>query len=156
MTGTHHSASADAEPNLVPLLDLVLQLIMFFMTCAQIAVTEQADQAITLPQASQAKPIPADGLGPDVVFLNITSDGEVKVVGRPPMKTEEEIVTYLKRDVYDAAMKAAQAKKEKEISTVIVIRADKSARFEQIYKVMRRAQEAGLRHVQLRAMQGGT
>ena len=61
-----------AEPNLVPLLDLVLQLVMFFMMCANF-VMEQVDQTILLPVAQQAKPM--SETGPDVVFLNVTADG---------------------------------------------------------------------------------
>jgi biopolymer transport protein ExbD len=150
-----HGSSSDAEPNLVPLLDLVLQLVMFFMMCAQFAVMEQTDQMIKLPQAAQAKPIPDEGLGPNVVFLGITDTGDVKVAGRPPMKTEEEIVVFLKRDVYESALRAARQRGEKDVSTLIVIRADQNADFAQIYRVMRRCQEAGLRKLQLRAIQAG-
>jgi|SRR5947209_16396016 len=155
MTSHTHDASTDAEPNLVPLLDLVLQLIMFFMMCAQFAVMEQTDRSIKLPTASQARPIPEEGLGPDAVFLGITGDGAVKVVGRPPMTTEEEIVTFLKRDVYESALRTAKQRHEKDIRTVVVIRADQNADFAQVYKVMRRCQEAGLRKLQLRALQSG-
>src|SRR3954470_23579966 len=98
-----HGAASEAEPNLVPLLDLVLQLIMFFMTCAHFAVMEQTDKSIKLPQAAQARPIPDEGLGPDVVFLGVTNRGEVKVAGRPPMTTDEEVAVFLKRDVYESA-----------------------------------------------------
>src|SRR5947209_7595266 len=150
-----HGTSADSEPNLVPLLDLVLQLIMFFMTCAHFAVMEQNDKSIKLPTAANARPIPEEGLGPDAVFLGVTGDGAVKVPGRPPMTTEEEIVTFLKRDVYDAALRAAHQRHEKEVRTVVVIRADKDADFANVYKVMRRCQEAGLRKLQLRAVQQG-
>ncbi len=150
-----HGSSNDAEPNLVPLLDLVLQLVMFFMMCAQFAVMEQTDQVIKLPQAAQAKPIPDEGLGPDVVFLGITSNGEVKVSGRPPMTTDEEVTVFLKRDVYESALRAAKERGEKDVRTVVVIRADQNADFAQVYKVMRRCQEAGLRKLQLRALQSG-
>jgi|SRR4051794_16806530 len=150
-----HGSSSDAEPNLVPLLDLVLQLVMFFMTCAQFAIMEQTDQTIKLPQAAQARPIPEEGLGPDVVFLGVTNAGEVKVAGRPPMTTEEEVVVFLKRDVYESAKRAAQQRGEKDVRTTVVIRADQNADFAQVYKVMRRCQEAGLRKLQLRAIQSG-
>ena len=151
---SHGPASSTelAEPNLVPLLDLVLQLIMFFMMCAQFAVMQQTDKSIQLPLAQQAKPIP--DTGPDVVFLGVTDRGEVKVVGRPrPLVTEDEITVFLRQDVYDSALRTAKAKGEKEVKTVVVIRADKNAKFEQIYRIMRRCQEAGLRKIQLRAIQ---
>jgi biopolymer transport protein ExbD len=146
-----HSADSNAEPNLVPLLDLVLQLVMFFMMVAQFAVMEQTDQAIKLPQAAQAQPIPDEGLGPDVIFLGITKQDEVKVSGRPPMKTEDEVVQFLKQ-AHAAAQERAK-KEGKDVQTLVVIRADGSADFAQVYKVMRRCQEAGLLKLQLRALQ---
>ena len=140
------------DPDLTPLLDVVMQLIMFFMMCAQFAVMQQTDKSIHLPLAQQAKPIP--DAGPDVVFLGVTDRGEVKVVGRPrPLVTEDEITVFLRQDVYDSALRTAKAKGEKEVKTVVVIRADKNAKFEQIYRIMRRCQEAGLRKIQLRAIQ---
>lgn len=150
-----HTSESSAEPNLVPLLDLVLQLVMFFMMVAQFAVMEQTDQTIKLPQAAQAKPIPEEGLGPDVVFLGITDQGDVKVTGRPPMKTEEEVVVFLKQ-AYAAAQERAKKEGQSDVRTLVVIRADQNADFAQVYKVMRRCQEAGLRKLQLRAIQSGT
>src|SRR4029079_343313 len=52
--GPHTIASSDAEPNLVPLLDLVLQLVMFFMMCANF-VMEENDQTIKLPHSQQCE-----------------------------------------------------------------------------------------------------
>lgn len=146
-----HHADQTAEPNLVPLLDLVLQLVMFFMMVAQFAVLEQTDQAIKLPQAAQAEPIPEEGLGPGVIYLGITNQDEVKVTGRPPMKTESEVVEFLKQA--HAAAEERAKKEGKEVQTLVVIRADQNADFAQVYKVMRRCQEAGLLKLQLRALQ---
>ena len=42
---SHGSSSSDkCEPNLVPLLDMVLQLVMFFMVCANF-VMEQVNES---------------------------------------------------------------------------------------------------------------
>jgi biopolymer transport protein ExbD len=146
-----HGSNSDAEPNLVPLLDLVLQLIMFFMMCTHFAVMEQTDQAIKLPEAAQARPIPDEGLGPNVIYLGVTNDGEVKVAGHPPMTTDDEVNVFL-RQAYAAAQERAKKEKEADVRTVVVIRADQNAEFAQVYKVMRRCQEAGLRKLQLRAV----
>jgi biopolymer transport protein ExbD len=114
---------------------------------------EQNDQSIRLPLAQQATPLPEKGLGPDVLYLGVTDRGEVKVFGRPrPLVTDEEILVFL-RDVYESAKEAAARHGEKEVKTLVVIRADRDATFEQIYRVMRRCQETGLRRVQLRAIQ---
>jgi biopolymer transport protein ExbD len=121
------------------------------MMVAQFAVMEQTDKAIKLPYASQAQPIPEEGLGPDVIFLGVTKQGEVKVAGRPPMKTEDEVVTFLKQA--HAAAEERGKKERKDIQPLVVIRADESADFAQVYNVMRRCQEAGLLKLQLRALQ---
>ena len=45
------STSSDkCEPNLTPLLDMVLQLVMFFMLCANF-VMEQVNESVKLPLA---------------------------------------------------------------------------------------------------------
>src|ERR1700758_525822 len=59
---------SSAEPNLTPLLDMVLQLLMFFMMCVNF-VTEQVNEGVTLPKAQSAKPM--DKSETDVLFLNL-------------------------------------------------------------------------------------
>jgi len=44
------------EPNLIPLLDLVLQMVMFFMACTNFAM-ENLNEAVQLPLAQSAKPV---------------------------------------------------------------------------------------------------
>ena len=66
-----HAASMNeirAEPNLVPLLDLVFQLIMFFMVCVNF-VSQQVNEDIKLPVAQSARPM--DKTEVDVLFLNL-------------------------------------------------------------------------------------
>src|SRR5437660_1202894 len=66
------SASVDSEGidvNLTPLLDLVLQLIMFFLITVNFVRVDQFDDAISLPVASQA--VPLDNTAEDWVFLNL-------------------------------------------------------------------------------------
>ena len=57
---SHGSTSGDkCEPNLIPLLDLVLQLVMFFLAVARID-NEMRDQSVVLPQASIARSLTKD------------------------------------------------------------------------------------------------
>jgi biopolymer transport protein ExbD len=150
---SHHATHAEVstEPNLVPLLDLVLQLILFFMMCANF-VMEENDQTIQLPLSQMAKPIPETG--PDVVHLSIDDEGRVRVVGRKTMTQDDEVVAYL-RDVSDAARLAMSDRNETgDLKTLVIIRASRECSFARIYQVMRRCQEAGLRKLQLRAERG--
>src|SRR6516165_3668928 len=55
------------EPNLTPLLDVVLQLLMFFMMCVNF-VTEQVNKDIKLPVSESAKAV--DKADADALFLN--------------------------------------------------------------------------------------
>lgn len=149
--------SAHEEPNLVPLLDLVLQLVMFFMVCTSF-VMEQVDENVRLPAAQSAKPM-ADAKSKDVVFLNIDRQGHMMVVGRgKPLTTEEEIASYIQDIATDSRKRQADelqkigadpAKSQPE--TLIIIRADRDADYANIYRVMRRCQDTGLRKIQLRA-----
>src|SRR5271168_4903043 len=69
--------SEGTDPNLTPLLDLVLQLIMFFLITVNFVRVDQFDDSIQLPVASQA--IPIDNSAEDWIFLNL--DGSGRLVG---------------------------------------------------------------------------
>src|SRR5262249_12085730 len=59
---------AHADPNLTPLLDVVLQLLMFFMMCVNF-VNEQVNEDIRLPKSQSVKPM--DKADTDVLFINL-------------------------------------------------------------------------------------
>src|SRR5438270_9862169 len=61
-------AAPAMEPNLTPLLDMVLQLLMFFMMCVNF-VTEQVSEDVKLPVSQSARPM--DKTESDVLFLNL-------------------------------------------------------------------------------------
>src|SRR5689334_18984497 len=69
-----HGNTDKCEPNFTPLLDLVLQLVMFFMLCANF-VMEQTAVEIKLPKAIAAKAL--DKTEEDVLFLNVNEQGKV-------------------------------------------------------------------------------
>lgn len=132
------AVNAHEEPNLVPLLDLVLQLVMFFMMCANF-VMEQVDQTILLPVAQSARPM-TEGKG-DVLFLNINAAGELLIVGRPlHLATDAQIAGYLREVAADRR------------ETLVIIRAHRDAEYASVYRILRQCQEAGLNKLQLRAI----
>ena len=69
------STPVKADPNLVPLLDLVFQLIMFFMICVNF-VGEQVNADIQLPTSQSARPM--DKTDADVLFLNLDAQGRAR------------------------------------------------------------------------------
>ena len=67
-----------SDPNLTPLLDLVLQLVMFFMLVANF-VMDQVNETIKLPVAIEAKAL--DKTVDAYVILNVNQQGKV-LLGR--------------------------------------------------------------------------
>ena len=79
------SASADkAEPNLTPLLDVVFQLITFFMLVINFS-NDNYDQRVKLPVAGSARPV-EDGekVDEDRLVLNVDKEGHLLDERRGP------------------------------------------------------------------------
>lgn len=141
--GEHGQQSA--EPNLTPLLDLVLQLVMFFMLIANFAMEDQSEK-VHLPVATQAKPLAAKDA--NLMFLNVDSKGYVLITGKDePLGDPEKIRGHM---VQTARTHPLGEKEAKDLVKVI-IRADKDATFRDVHKVMSAVKASGFRHLQLRA-----
>jgi biopolymer transport protein ExbD len=133
-----------SDPNLTPLLDMVLQLVMFFMLIANFIMDELSDK-IHLPSASQAKPLTAKDL--NILYLNIDKGGRVLLSVGDPLITPDQILFYMKQQARNFPQGEAKAR---ELMTVI-IRADKETRFRDIHKTMTAIKQAGFTKLQLRA-----
>jgi len=140
-SGGHGQQSA--EPNLTPLLDLVLQLVMFFMLVANFIADELSDK-VKLPAASQAKPLTARDT--NFMYLNVNKRGEVLVLHKEPLLSPEEIRFHM---VQAAANHVLKEKAKDEVT--VIIRADKDAKFRDIFKTMTAIKAAGFKKLQLRA-----
>ena len=142
------SAGDQCEPNLIPLLDLVLQLVMFFIMVTNFAA-QQTSSEVELPKAYSARP-PDPNEATDVLYLNINQDGKLIVPGRDPMTKVDEIHYYLQSE-YESALSTAQKRGDKEPKTVVIIRAHKDADFRPVFEVLRECKTAKFRKWQLRA-----
>lgn len=136
------------DPNLTPLLDVVLQLLMFFMMCVNF-VTEQVNEEIKLPYAQSARPM--DKGDQDVLFLNMDARGQLLVLGKEEPLNLLKTKYYLKRHYEDAVKQSPDGK----VRTVIVIRAHKDADYSQVYQVLQMCKAEGFRKLSLRAMTKG-
>jgi biopolymer transport protein ExbD len=133
-----------SDPNLTPLLDLVLQLVMFFMLVANFVMEELSDK-IHLPVASQAKPLTIKD--PNVTYLNVGRDGKVLRTTGDPLTTPEEITFHMRQLARGHVLGEAKAKDQ----VTVIIRADRDARFISIHRTMMAIKAAGFRKLQLRA-----
>ena len=63
--------SALSSLSLTPLIDIVFLLLIFFLVATRFA-EEEREMKVTLPSASEAKPLSAQ---PKEIFVNVTKDG---------------------------------------------------------------------------------
>ncbi len=145
--------AAKCEPNLTPLLDMVLQLIMFFMLVAHF-VTEQVNESIKLPQAIEAKALDQTvgnymilNVEPSGVTTTLTSRGEER--WETPVAVQNNMRIQYELD--KARTRPADWEKGRGRSLVI-LRASKDCTFKQVHDVMAACRRAGYGDIQLRAI----
>jgi biopolymer transport protein ExbD len=141
----------DVELNLTPLLDLVLQLIMFFMITVNFVAADQFDESVSLPVAQSA--VPLEATAEKWVFLNLDSKGKlVGTLGNMSLDTPEKVKAYLVREKEDLEREARATHEKSALKLVVVLRADKNCRYRDIWQVVDSCQRAGFRRWQLRVM----
>ena len=161
---SHGGGSDDnIEPDLTPLLDLVMQLLMFFIVNVRF-VTEQVSQDIQLPTSTSARPIGKADTG--AVFINQkrmtrawldrqpenvrrrlrTADSIVLVPGRDPMSPLE-AKAWLRDKYQDAEKEAAGGK----VQTIIHFRPDGDLDLNQLFLMMNFCKAAGFKNLKIRA-----
>jgi biopolymer transport protein ExbD len=138
-----------AQPNLTPILDMVFQLITFFILV--INFKEAAlDQTLQLPVLGSARPLDTKGQE-DLLVLNIDSAGRLKVYGQ--MK---DVQSYVAAESRQEQIRAAQKNKGfkpgDELPTTVVIRADKATPFKLFNDIIKVCQKYNYRKFALKAM----
>jgi biopolymer transport protein ExbD len=115
------SAPPSAEPenfNMTPMIDVVFQLLIFFMLATQMAA--QQTEALKIPPASMAKDVKA----PDELLVNVTAEGRVRVGGRTFSDEALESLFEGRRHL------------SKGLGYPVLVRADRSTNFEHVQKVL--------------------
>jgi biopolymer transport protein ExbD len=149
-------AEVKAEPNLTPILDMVFQLITFFMLVINFKSAE-LDLSLNLPIIGSARPVEF-GTG-RVLVLNI-KDANGKPVIRHcnfDFVGEERVKQFIKQE--GAASRLSQGLKQedvdkggKEIDEWVVLRADDATPFGHVNLVIVNCQLEGYRQFALKAM----
>jgi biopolymer transport protein ExbD len=154
MSQIHGHDGSTAEPNLTPLLDVVLQLLMFFMMCVNF-ITEQVNEDIRLPVAQSARPMEKSEV--DVLFLNVDPQGRLVIPGRERALTTQGEINFYLRQQYADARRLAEAKGDAsgKVRTAVIIRGDRDANFAHIYQVLRACKDTGYTKIQMRALTKG-
>ncbi len=143
------SQELKAEPNLTPMLDMVFQLITFFVLVINFKSAE-LDLSLKLPVVGSARPV--DSTARDLLVLNIDNTGTLKLYGRPVEDVENYIRSESVRSQMSAGMTAADLEAGEELPTTVVIRADCATPFKMINRVIRACQDNGFRQYDFKAM----
>lgn len=139
----HNSEGAD--PNLTPILDMVFQLVTFFMLVINFKGAT-LDLSLKLPVLGSARPLDSRS-GKDPIVLNIDSEGVVKIFGAPV-----DLDQHLTREARILKSLQGPAAAAGAVDTPVVIRADRSVTFHLLNSVITTCQKHGFHHYQLSAM----
>jgi biopolymer transport protein ExbD len=137
-----------AEPNLTPLLDMVFQLITFFMLVINFKGASM-DLSLKLPVLGSARPLDRQGKF-EPLLLNIDSQGLVHAYGQ---KVEiEQHVAREARFLKEQLRILGTPVENGELPVPVIIRADRSAQFHLVNHVLKACQDQGYRQFSLSAM----
>jgi biopolymer transport protein ExbD len=144
--GMQHAAKA--EPNLTPLLDMVFQLITFFMLVINFK-TASLDLNLQLPVVGSARPVEGEE---QLLILNINKEGELKIYGATEKKVEAYIAMEAQADLLAARVKNPKLQPREELPTMVVIRADRATSFSKLNRVIKACQDNGYRKFAMKAL----
>lgn len=142
-------SSKGAEPNLTPLLDMVFQLITFFMLVINFKGASM-DLTLKLPVLGSARPLDHRKAKLEPLMLNIDSQGRVNAYGQ-----KVDVEKHIERE---ARLLRQQLKisgttvENNELPVPVIIRADRSAPFTLVNHVLKVCQDEGYRQFSLNAM----
>jgi biopolymer transport protein ExbD len=144
------SNEASAEPNLTPILDLVFQLITFFMLVMNFKAASM-DLSLKLPVVGSAKMVDTKGTV-DLLVLNVDAEGRLRVYGQEKSDIQKYLQTEAMTSLIVAQRKHPELKLGDELPSIVVIRADKATPFRLLNRVIATCQEYGFRNFALKAM----
>jgi biopolymer transport protein ExbD len=123
-----HSAD-QCEPNLVPILDMVFQLITFFMLVINFKAMD-VDKDLILPVVGAADPVGLENQG-DLLVINVRNDGTVLVRGE--LKPSLDLFLRNESTVISALR---EIKQDQPLPVTAVLRLDKKVAFEKLMNVV--------------------
>ena len=142
----------DAQPNLVPVLDMVFQLITFFMLVINFQMNS-IDKSMELPVVGSAKPVKNAGT---FLMINVNDKGQFTVFSKP--LPDEQIPNWIAREAQVDRLAVRKTNpnftEQDDLPTVVILRADKNTPFSKLSKIIKICQDNGFRNFAFRAKQG--
>lgn len=144
------SQEIKAEPNLTPMLDMVFQLITFFVLLFNFKAAE-LDQSLKLPVVGSARPVETHGQT-GLTVLNINKEGNLVVYGKPVSNVAGYIRNEAQASMLENRITPDEVAAGGELPTTVVVRADRATPFGVINRVIKACQDNGFRNFALKAM----
>jgi biopolymer transport protein ExbD len=145
-------SSESSEPDLTPLLDMVFQLITFFMLVVNFK-TAAMDMSLKLPVVGSVQPVD-NKEAEELIVFNIASDGKLNVNGERVENIDKFIAQEAHLSLQKAKVNHPELKPKDELPAQIVIRADKDTPYKLLNKIIVTCQDVGFRNFALKAMNG--
>ncbi|TXT22297.1 MAG: biopolymertransporter ExbD/TolR [Planctomycetota bacterium] len=146
-------ARTEGEADLTPMLDMVFQLITFFMLVTSFKAAS-LDLSLRLPVVGSARPVETEG-EESLLILNVNKEGQLMVYSLP-----QDIVPYLKAEAKSSRLEAKRKnpkfKDTDDLPATVVVRADKETPFGLLNLVIKNCQDNGFRKFALKATDRAT
>lgn len=126
--------NTDIEMDMTPIIDVVFNLVIFFMLTANMAQTQI--EALILPTANEADTKKKGD--PNRLIINITKKGEVKVSGQ--LMNDNKLVPLLKAE----ADQERDPSNPKLSNKAVLVRADQDTVYDDVQKVMQLCTQVGI------------
>lgn len=143
----------EGEADLTPMLDMVFQLITFFMLVTNFKAAS-LELSLRLPVVGSARPVDTQG-EESLLVLNVNKEGQLVVYSLP-----QDIPNYIKAEAkvarIDAKRENSKFKDTDDLPTTVVVRADKDTPFGLLNLVIKTCQDNGFRKFALKATDKAT
>lgn len=137
------------EPNMTPILDMVFQLITFFMLVMNFKAAS-LETNLKLPVIGSAMPSERSEANEPLV-LNVDQEGRLLVYGEE-INLDHYIASETQLFLRSTAATDAELKLGDELPVTVVVRADRDIPFRLLNRVIQTCQAHGYRKFQYRAM----
>lgn len=141
-------ARTEGEADLTPMLDMVFQLITFFMLVSSFKAAS-LELSLKLPVVGSARPVETQG-EESLLVLNVNKEGQLVVYSIP-----QDISSYIKAEAkmsrLEAKRKMPNFKDTDDLPTTVVVRADRDTPFGLLNLVIKTCQDNGFRKFALKA-----
>jgi len=156
MSKVHQRGPAKPEMNLTPLIDVVFQLIIFFMLVNQIVAEQLVEMIVPAPSEPRTRQISEND---DVIMVNIAPqpyNNETRSLEQP--LEHDGTAAYINVDGKEFAIGELQAVtelmagiKSNRAEVQVVLRADMALFYEEVQPIMEAVKAAGIETVNLAA-----